>query len=51
MSSLEKFNEKDADVWNSKAVESEQFSFVSYAGMPHKTLQTYFWKSKILHNE
>lgn len=51
MSSLEKFNEKDADVWNSKAVESEQSSFVSYAGKPNKALQTYFWKSKILHNE
>ncbi|MGB5943954.1 MAG: alpha-L-rhamnosidase [Leeuwenhoekiella sp.] len=46
-SSVEKLNESDADVWNSKSVESNYSSFVKYKGSPLEAMKTYYWKVKI----
>jgi alpha-L-rhamnosidase len=46
-SSEENLNETDADVWNSKKVESNKSAFVKYQGQDLKAMKTYFWKVKI----
>ncbi|WP_236548129.1 alpha-L-rhamnosidase [Polaribacter septentrionalilitoris] len=46
-SSAEKLNETDADVWNSKKVDSNKSAFVKYQGQDLKAMKTYFWKVKI----
>ncbi|MFS4482750.1 alpha-L-rhamnosidase [Hyunsoonleella sp. 2307UL5-6] len=46
-SSEDKLNEDDADLWNSKKVESDTSTFVKYNGNPLEAMQTYFWKVKI----
>ncbi|WP_400077510.1 alpha-L-rhamnosidase [Winogradskyella sp. R77965] len=50
-SSEDKLNENDADVWNSKKVESDKSTFVNYQGKPLQALQAYFWKVKISDNQ
>ncbi|WP_397364554.1 alpha-L-rhamnosidase [Olleya sp. R77988] len=50
-SSEDKLNENDADVWNSKKVESDKSTFVKYQGNPLEALQSYFWKVKISDNQ
>ena len=45
--SEENLNETDADVWNSKKVESNKSPFVKYQGQDLKAMKTYFWKVKI----
>ncbi|MFP4844990.1 alpha-L-rhamnosidase [Winogradskyella sp. PE311] len=50
-SSEDKLNENDADVWNSKKVESDKSTFVNYKGKPLQALQAYFWKVKISDNQ
>ncbi|KEZ94335.1 alpha-L-rhamnosidase [Nonlabens ulvanivorans] len=49
--SEDKLNENDADVWNSKKVESDQSTFVKYQGEDLQALHNYFWKVKISDNE
>jgi alpha-L-rhamnosidase len=46
-SSKDMLTENDADIWNSKKVESNQSAFIKYQGTPLKPLGTYFWKVKI----
>ena len=46
-SSIEKLSEGDADLWNSKKVESNKSTFVKYKGKALEAMQTYFWKVKI----
>ena len=46
-SSIEKLNEGDADLWNSKKVESNKSTFVKYKGKALEAMLTYFWKVKI----
>jgi len=46
-SSKEKLNENEADIWNSKKVESNKSAFVKYQGQDLKAMKIYFWKVKI----
>ena len=46
-SSEDKLNESDANIWNSKKVDSDKSSFVKYNGKPLETMTTYYWKVKI----
>ncbi|SMC80015.1 alpha-L-rhamnosidase [Cellulophaga tyrosinoxydans] len=46
-SSVEKLNEADADIWNSKKVVSDKSSFVPYDGESLQALTSYYWKVKI----
>ena len=46
-SSADKLSQNDADIWNSKKVNSSASTFVSYEGIELIPMQTYFWKVKI----
>ena len=46
-SSLEKLNEKDADVWASGKIKSDKSTFVKYNGDLLEPLKSYYWKVKI----
>ena len=46
-SSLENLNEKDADLWNSGNIASNQSTFVKYKGEKLEAMRTYFWKVKV----
>ena len=46
-SSLEKLNEKDADLWNSGKIESDASLFITYEGKPLKSLAKYYWKVRV----
>ncbi len=46
-SSLNKLNENDADVWNSKKVQSNQSQLIEYAGEKLKSTTNYYWKVKV----
>ncbi len=46
-SSPEKLNEKDADLWNSGKVESNQSQYISYQGKQLESRDACFWKVKV----
>ncbi|WP_298365962.1 alpha-L-rhamnosidase [uncultured Lutibacter sp.] len=46
-SSKNKLNENDADLWNSKKVNSAESTFVKFKGASLQALQTYYWKVKV----
>ncbi len=46
-SSMDKLNEKEADLWNSNKVSSSQSVYVKYRGKDLKPTQKYYWKVKI----
>ncbi|WP_418262515.1 family 78 glycoside hydrolase catalytic domain [Flavobacterium faecale] len=46
-SSIDKLNEKDADLWNSNKVSSSKSVYVKYIGKDLKPTQKYYWKVKI----
>ena len=46
-SSEDKLNEADADVWNSKKVNSNKSVHVKYIGEALEAMKTYYWKVKI----
>ncbi|PQJ30719.1 hypothetical protein BST92_01690 [Nonlabens arenilitoris] len=46
-SSKELLNEDDADIWNSKKIESDKSTFVKYKGESLNAMTTYYWKVKI----
>ncbi|MDR1884332.1 MAG: family 78 glycoside hydrolase catalytic domain [Prevotella sp.] len=46
-STLDKLNEKDADLWDSGKVESDQSVLVPYAGAPLVSRSKVYWKVKV----
>ena len=50
-SSLEKLNEKDADLWNSGKVASRESTKVQYAGTPLDSRSQAFWKVRVYTNK
>jgi alpha-L-rhamnosidase len=46
-SSIEKLNEKEADLWNSEKTTTNRSVFIPYEGATLHPIQTYFWKAKI----
>src|SRR5450759_227848 len=49
-SSLEKLNDNDGDLWNSKKVKSDKSIHVNYNGKPLVSRTVYFWKVKVVTN-
>ncbi|MFG6686792.1 alpha-L-rhamnosidase [Mariniflexile sp. HNIBRBA6329] len=45
--SPEKLSESEADVWNSKKVESNKSTFIKFEGEPLEALKTYYWQVKV----
>ena len=50
-SSLDKLNEKDADLWNSGKIESRESTKVLYAGKALESRSQVFWKVKVYSNK
>lgn len=46
-SSIDKLNEKEADLWNSGKKPSDRSVFIPYSGATLQAIHTYFWKVKI----
>ena len=46
-SALDKLNENNADVWNSKKTISDASTFVKFQGNALQAMKTYYWKVKI----
>lgn len=50
-SSPEKLNEKDADLWNSGVIKSDQSTLVKYAGKALKSRDIVYWTVKVTTNK
>ena len=46
-SSVAKLNENDADMWNSKKLETTQSAYIKYAGKTLEATKKYYWKVRI----
>lgn len=46
-SSIDKLNEEEADLWNSKKIITNKSVFIPYEGATLHPIHTYFWKAKI----
>ena len=49
--SPDKLNEKDADLWNSGVVKSDQSTWIKYAGKALKSRDIVYWKVKVSDNK
>lgn len=50
-STLEKLNEKDADLWNSGIIKSDQSTLIKYAGKKLKSRDVVYWTVKVTTNK